>query len=132
MRGPVNARDGNGMHWNPTTTRLNPFSQIQLQGAGHHIFAFDEAFHGLSGPVQLSCPLSSLSIDSPIVTAVSEVTYHCEDRGPYGDTHLGFSHFLSTVDRRNKHITRSYAATGYLQPVLKRPNLYILTAATAC
>jgi choline dehydrogenase-like flavoprotein len=52
-------------------------------------------------------------------------------KDPFNGEHLGFFEALATIDRRAGKVGRSYAATGYLAPVLGRPNLRIITDATA-
>lgn len=95
-------------------------------------YALDPKFHGFKGPVQLSWPPTPPEIDSQIVEAISHFSTPNENQDPYGGHHLGFNQYLSTVDRRNKRITRSYSANAYLEPCLDRHNLHILTGATAC
>lgn len=95
-------------------------------------FAQDKTFHGVSGPVQTSWPVSSYGIENAIVHAFNEVTISCQMKDPYDGQHLGLSQHLSTVDRRNGVISRSYAASGYLELCGRRPNLSILTEASAC
>ena len=45
--------------------------------------------------------------------------------------HIGFYSSLGAVNRTDDPGKRSYAATGYLRPNLKRPNLKVLTEAQA-
>jgi hypothetical protein len=45
--------------------------------------------------------------------------------------HMGFYSSLGAVNRTDDPGKRSYAATGYLRPNLKRPNLKVLTSAHA-
>jgi choline dehydrogenase-like flavoprotein len=49
---------------------------------------------------------------------------------PWSGSHLGFYHGPNTVDRSLAGVSRSYAALGYLAPVLERKNMKILASAT--
>jgi choline dehydrogenase-like flavoprotein len=95
-------------------------------------YVLDQKYHGNSGPVVVSWSPSPAVIDEAVVKAMGDVAVPCQHEDPYGGKHLGFSQHLSTVDRRNNQVKRSYAATGYLQPSLGRQNLHVLTEATAC
>lgn len=94
-------------------------------------FVRDPKNHGLSGPVQVSWPPSTLDIEPAIAKAMRDSAALFPNKDPYDGDHLGFSQYLMSVDRRAGNVKRSYAATGYLQPCLSRPNLRILTEATA-
>lgn len=94
-------------------------------------FVRDTEIHGHSGPVIISWSPTPPSITSAEIDAVSEVSVPCEYKDLSAGRHHGFAHHLTTVDRRDGKIERSYAANAYLEPILDRPNLHILTKATA-
>lgn len=94
-------------------------------------FVRDTEIHGHSGPVIISWSPTPPSITSAVIDAVSEVSVPCEYKDLSAGRHQGFAHHLTTVDRRDGKIERSYAANAYLEPILDRPNLHILTKATA-
>lgn len=91
----------------------------------------DTRCHGDSGPIQVSWPTWTPAIEVDVMKALSNVTGTSQLENPYNGRHLGFSPHLSTVDRRFGKVSRSYAATGYLELCRDRPNLKILTEASA-
>lgn len=91
-----------------------------------------EKYHGDSGPIHTSFNDFYMPIEEDFVKAAYEVggtENTLEDA--WGGDHMGFYSSLGAVDRTNDKGNRSYAATGYLRPNLKRPNLKVLTEAHA-
>lgn len=82
---------------------------------------------GHTGPIQVACPNWTPAIDGDVMKALSEATGTSRPKNPYTGEHLGVSRYLSTVDRHRDHVSRSYAATGYLGLCMDRSNLKILT-----
>lgn len=124
-----------GWSWNTLEPYYHKSESLQSDRLSTHrpqYFAQDLKFHGQSGPVKLSWPPSPACIDPMVVEALKEVAGPFESKDPYGGDHLGIAQYLSTVDRRDNKVTRSDAATAYLELCQDRPNLHILTEATAC
>lgn len=71
-----------------------------------------------------------MPIEDSIMEAFDEVSGVPRPKDPWSGDHVGFYGTLSTVDRNDGRATRSYAATGYLQPNIRRENLKVLTEAT--
>jgi choline dehydrogenase-like flavoprotein len=97
------------------------------------LYVFDPTNHGKTGPIHTSFPVWRAPIEDSMLRAFAESTGlpFPLPTDPWGGSHLGFFESLSTVDRTQAgKVTRSYAATGYLTPILGRRNLKILTEAT--
>lgn len=71
-----------------------------------------------------------MPIEDSIMNAFDEVSGLPRPEDAWSGDHVGFYGTLSTVARDDNRATRSYAATGYLQPNIQRENLKILTEAT--
>lgn len=89
--------------------------------------------HGTSGPVRTSFNTSLLPLEDDFIKACDEVTgYAKKPTDPWSGDHLGFYNTLGLVARTGPNKgKRSYAARGYLEPVLGRPNLKVLCEAFA-
>ncbi|KAF3396603.1 Oxygen-dependent choline dehydrogenase [Talaromyces pinophilus] len=87
-------------------------------------------FHGHTGPIKTSFPPWRMPIEDSIMEAFDEVSGVTRPKDPWSGDHVGFYGTLSTIDRNGGRATRSYAATGYLQPNIQRANLKVLTEAT--
>ncbi|KAJ5551254.1 aryl-alcohol dehydrogenase [Penicillium sp. DV-2018c] len=93
-------------------------------------YLIDSTCHGKTGPIQVSPPKWVPEIDEEVMRALCQATGTLQPENPYSGEHLGFAHYLSTVDRRDRHVSRSYAATGYFELCRNRPNLKVLTDAS--
>lgn len=93
-------------------------------------YSQNDEFHGHSGPIKTSFPPWRMPIEDSVMEALDEVSGVPRPKDPWSGDHVGFYGTLSTIDRRNGRATRSYAATGYLQPNIQRENLKVLTDAT--
>ncbi|KAH8816633.1 putative aryl-alcohol dehydrogenase [Xylogone sp. PMI_703] len=91
---------------------------------------YDPRFHGQSGPVQVSFAPTPAPFDESLFKAFDEKSGLPRPRDPSSGDHLGFFECMSTIARHPGKTSRSYAATGYLLPILSRPNLKVLTEAT--
>jgi choline dehydrogenase-like flavoprotein len=92
----------------------------------------DRSKHGKTGPIHTSFPTWMAPIEDVMLPAFSAEAglQFPPPVDPWSGSHLGFYHGLSTVDRTLAGgVSRSYAATGYLAPILERKNLKILTNA---
>ena len=89
--------------------------------------------HGTSGPVRTSFNDWMLPIDEDIIKAADEVTgFSKKPMDPWSGDHIGFYNTLGVVCRSGPNRgKRSYAARGYLEPALNRPNLKVLCEALA-
>ncbi|OAP64178.1 hypothetical protein AYL99_00150 [Fonsecaea erecta] len=96
----------------------------------------DAAMHGTTGPIHTSTATARFPAEDALLAALEETSGH-PPRVPkdpyYSGDHQGWYASLSAIDRSsvNRRGTRSYAATGYIAPILDRPNLKILTEAVA-
>ncbi|KGO36760.1 Glucose-methanol-choline oxidoreductase, C-terminal [Penicillium expansum] len=87
--------------------------------------------HGTDGPIHTSIGPWQPPIEESILAAFDETSRLQRPVEPYDGTHLGFYRSLFTLDRTSKPV-RSYAASGYLAPIMGRHNLKILENAQVC
>ena len=89
-------------------------------------------FHGTDGPIRTSFNDGRLPIEDDVVRACDEVTgLSKKPNDPWSGDHIGFFQTLGAVARTGPNKgKRSYAARGYLEPNLGRPNLRVLCDAT--
>lgn len=87
-----------------------------------------DEFHGTSGPVRTSFNDTRLPIEDDIVKACDEACgLKKKPNDPWSGDHIGFFQTLGSVVRSGPNKgKRSYAARGYLEPNLGRPNLKVL------
>lgn len=93
-----------------------------------NIIPLDAKVHGRSGAIRTSVNPYEAPIDVSVMRALDETSEIPRPRDPWSGSHLGFYRTLFTVDRTGMP-KRSYAANGYIEPILDRPNLRILTEA---
>ena len=91
-----------------------------------------DEFHGTDGPIHTSfndwySPFEEDYCKASYEVSGSENTLH----DAWSGDHMGFYSSLGAVNRTDDPGKRSYAATGYLRPNLKRNNLRVLTSAQA-
>lgn len=91
-----------------------------------------DEFHGTDGPIHTSfndwySPYEEDFCKAAYEVSGTENTLH----DAWSGDHMGFYSSLGAVNRTDDPGKRSYAATGYLRPNLKRPNLKVLTGAQA-
>lgn len=91
----------------------------------------DPKVHGTNGPIHTSMGPWQPPIEESILAAFDETSRLRRPFEPYDGAHLGFYRSLFTLDRTNKPV-RSYAASGYLAPIMGRQNLRILENAQVC
>jgi choline dehydrogenase-like flavoprotein len=87
--------------------------------------------HGINGAVHVSTNRSQIPIEKEFLAACNEVAGYppvIVDHATGGPRN-GFFNALSTVDRSERSGARSYSASAYLQPILSRGNLKVLTNA---
>ncbi|KAJ5814801.1 hypothetical protein N7474_006578 [Penicillium riverlandense] len=97
-----------------------------------NITNYNAGSHGRSGAIQTSFNNWRTPLERSFIDAGKEASGIMESpRDPWGGDHLGFFSSLATVDRKTRKGTRSYAASAYLLPNIRRPNLRILTDALA-
>ena len=89
--------------------------------------------HGTSGPVRTSFNEWKLPIEDDVIKACEEATGITKKVvDPWSGEHVGFFSTLGLVARSGPNKgKRSYAARGYLEPNLGRPNLKVLCEAAA-
>jgi len=85
--------------------------------------------HGTSGPIRTSFNPWKLDIEDDIVKACDAASgYDKKPIDPWSGDHIGFYHTLASIARTGPHKgKRSYAARGYLEANLGRPNLHVTT-----
>lgn len=91
----------------------------------------DPALHGLAGPIHTSIGTWQAPFEKVLLPALGEISGLPPPVEPYGGSHTGFYRSLFTTDRTGKP-TRSYAASGYLAPLIGRTNLKIMTNTVVC
>lgn len=95
-------------------------------------FAHRPHSHGRTGPIRTSFAPWRVPVEDSIIAALDELSRVRSSSDPWDGDHLGIYGSLSVIDTRNEGGSRSYAATAYLAPAIDRPNLHVLTDATAC
>ena len=96
-------------------------------------YSYDDTFHGRSGGIHTSFPSYRCEIEEPWLEACQAVlkNAHPSPKDAWSGVHTGVYTSLCTIDRSSAKGTRSYAATGYLIPILERENLRVLTGSHA-
>ncbi|KUI60240.1 Oxygen-dependent choline dehydrogenase [Cytospora mali] len=92
--------------------------------------SLDPELHGVDGPIHTSLATWQIPFEKPLLDTLGQVSGQPRPLDPYNGSHLGFYRSLLSIDRTAQP-TRSYAASGFLVPALKRPNLRVLTDALA-
>ncbi|CAI7673639.1 unnamed protein product [Penicillium manginii] len=87
--------------------------------------------HGVDGPIHTSIGTWQPPIEESLLAAFDETACLQRPAEPYSGSHLGFYRSLFTLDRTDRPV-RSYAASGYLHPAIKRLNLMVLEDAQVC
>ncbi|BCS02582.1 GMC family oxidoreductase [Aspergillus luchuensis] len=100
-----------------------------LTGTASELCPVQKEAHGTQGPIHTSLGPWQAPIETPLLAAMDEVSGLSRPQEPWNGEHLGFHRCLFTIDRSAGLPHRSYAANGYLWPVLSRPNLHVLTNA---
>ncbi|PKY04998.1 alcohol oxidase [Aspergillus campestris IBT 28561] len=91
------------------------------------------------GSIKTCLPKWDLPIEPAMIDALNTAAGTVMPSDPWYGNHLGFYKSLSTLDygttseaTKQRCPTRSYAASGYLAPVMHRKNLQVLDEATVC
>lgn len=87
------------------------------------------ASHGFTGQIHASKTDAQIPFEEAFMKALNHVAGVETVLDLATGTHAGFFSSLSVVDRTANKGTRSYAASGYLNPSLGRSNLKVLTDA---
>ena len=92
-------------------------------------FSHNEKYHGDSGKIHTSFPSHRLEFENSSLEACHTVfgSAHAAPEDAGSGDHTGVYTGLCMIDQSSTKGTRSYATTGYLMPILKRPNLKVLT-----
>ncbi|KAJ8517250.1 hypothetical protein ONZ45_g5543 [Pleurotus djamor] len=112
-----------GWSWNSVASFYNATSSIAPPADGHDTTGeIDPDVHGI-GPVKVSLPGFSSELDSRVINT----SKNSGSRFPFnedinGGQLIGFGFLQASINTS----TRSSADTAYLEPVLSRPNLYVL------
>ena len=89
-----------------------------------------EKWHGNDGPIHTSFNDWYMPLEEEFAEAAHAVTGTEKTvKDAWSGDHLGFYSSLGAVDRSDRKGQRSYAATGYILPNIRRPNLKVLTNA---
>lgn len=122
-----------GWSWSDLEKYYHKSETVDLPDTYPEAYVLDPTKHGQAGPIHTSFATWRAPIEDSLLQAFADKTglpFPVTD-DPWSGYHLGFYQGLNTVDRsRAGKVTRSYAATGYLAPILERQNLKILTDAT--
>jgi choline dehydrogenase-like flavoprotein len=84
------------------------------------------SLHGLDGPIHTSLPTWHVPFEDPLLNALDQESGLPRPDEPNKGEHLGFFRSFLSIDRTAKP-ARSYAANGYLAPIMNRPNLHVLS-----
>ncbi|KAJ5378233.1 uncharacterized protein N7496_005642 [Penicillium cataractarum] len=90
----------------------------------------DMSLHGLDGPIHTSLPIWHVPFEEPLLHALDQESGLLRPDEPNKGEHLGFYRSFLSIDRTAKPV-RSYAANGYLVPIMDRPNLQVIMDAIA-
>lgn len=94
------------------------------------MFPLEAASQGTAGAIHTSASPWHVPFEEEIMPALDEISGYARPRDPYSGSHVGFYRSLWAIDRSDKPV-RSYAASGYLAPIMGRPNLRIFTSTVA-
>ena len=121
-----------GWSWNAMLPYM--LKHEHFDGLGSQ-YSYDDMFHGRSGGIHTSFPCYRCEIEEPWLEACQAAlgNAHPSPKDAWSGVHTGVYTSLCTIDRSSASAkgTRSYAATGYLVPVLERENLKVLTGSHA-
>ncbi len=107
------------------------FDQPNIKNRDLNNCPVNQDLHGTDGAVHTSMSPWQVPFEESLLPAFDEVSGLSRPEDPYGGSHLGFYRSLFTIDRIGKPI-RSYAGSGYMAPIIGRPNLRVLTNTLAC
>ena len=113
-------------------SRLKPYMMKHERFDGTNSeYSYDGSYHGNDGGIHTSFPSSRCPMEMEWLEACEQThgQQHPSPKDAWSGDHTGVYTCLSTIDRSAAKGTRSYAATGYLLPALRRPNLKVLTEA---
>jgi choline dehydrogenase-like flavoprotein len=85
----------------------------------------DMSLHGTSGPIHTSLPTWHVPFEKSLLRALDQESGLKRPDEPNKGEHLGFFQSFLSIDRTAQPV-RSYAANGYLAPVMERPNLRVI------
>ncbi|KAH9934335.1 aryl-alcohol oxidase-like protein [Fomitopsis serialis] len=121
----ANVTEDIGWSWNEMLPYMKK-SESLVPPSDHHDTAgqVNPVVHGLSGPIHISLP----GVSTPLDPLVFETTHQRPHRFPYNIDYnsgypLGIGWSQGSVSTSGR---RSSSATGYLEPVIDRPNLDVL------
>ncbi|GAB1216524.1 hypothetical protein ATERTT37_005740 [Aspergillus terreus] len=86
-------------------------------------------------PISLSLPRTKHALEDRLVDAFEHITNLTRANRPWDGEIVGAYRLLSTIvgnETGDGQPRRAYAASGYLQPILHRRNLHVLTETIAC
>ncbi|OCL02957.1 GMC oxidoreductase [Glonium stellatum] len=106
------------------------FEERNIKNRDPNICPLLQEYHGTEGAIHTSLAPWQASVESSLLPCFDETSKISRPVEPWSGKHLGFYRSLFTVDRTSRP-SRSYAANGYLAPIMGRPNLKILTKAVA-
>lgn len=89
------------------------------------VSALDINFHGTGGPIHTSLPTWHVPFEKPLLGALDQESGLPRSNEPNNGEHIAF--FKSFLSDRTGKPVHSNAANGYLAPVMKRPNLRVIT-----
>lgn len=91
----------------------------------HPLAPYKTSSHGSDGPIHHAWPEEYPSVGAFLQTGQQQL-HMPVNHDPYGGNNSGPFLSLSSINPSNW--TRSFARTGYLDPIQQRPNLHVLTA----
>ncbi|KAJ3971517.1 pyranose dehydrogenase [Lentinula raphanica] len=122
----ANMTGDSGWGWDSMLSYYEKLETFGPPADGHNITGqFDPAVHGFSGPLGVSLPGYSQTLDALVLESLNNSTYPYNEDSNNGDE-LGFAWQVSTIHNG----TRTTAATAYLADnYLARPNLDVVVNA---
>lgn len=124
-----------GWSWNDLLPYLKRSQKLEIdlpniQDRDPQAFPFEVESQGTTGAIHTSANPWSVPFEDDLLPALDLVSGYTRPKDPYSGNHLGFYRSLWAIDRSDKP-RRSYAASGYLAPILHRPNLQLITDTVA-
>lgn len=125
-----------GWSWNELLPYFKKSQKLEadlpnIQQRDSTLFPFVADSQGTDGPIHTSAGPWHVPFEKDLLPALDSMSGYTRPKDPYSGSHIGFYRSLWAIDRSNKPV-RSYSASGYLAPIIDRPNLKIITNTLAC
>lgn len=125
-----------GWSWNELLPYLKKSQKLEadlpnIKQRDATVFPFLADSQGTDGAIHTSASPWYFPFEDDLLPALDRTSGYVRPRDPYSGSHIGFYRSLWAIDRSSKPV-RSYSASGYLAPIIDRPNLKIITNTLVC